>query len=164
MTADVSSVAFIKSDSKALQNVSTCCYHFKTVLWPKHPTWDTNCCFLSFSLWDRCHQVGTIIRILSHNYILQSIWSSPAELTEDWMVLTCVPCALANFMPLPNSAERYTLHTDGLSVNNELQSKWFGLIWGTILRMSKTKKHLLPQDSRSLPWDCVWGLWAPATD
>jgi hypothetical protein len=44
-----------------------------------------------------------------------------------------------------------------------MQRKRLGLIWGTILWLSKTKKHLLlllHQDSRSLGWDCccVWGL------
>jgi hypothetical protein len=102
MIAEVSSAALIKSGRKALQNISTHCYHFKTVLLLKHPTWDMNCpplvsyCGMAINKWEQSYK---------SSLILQSIWSSPAELTGDWLALAYVPCALASFMPLPSSAD-----------------------------------------------------------
>jgi hypothetical protein len=159
---------------------------------PKHPRGHKLLLLLA-SLWDGCQQMEKKYES-SHNHILQSIWSSPAE-PHRRLALTCVPSAVVSFMPLPSSADTLctlssarlyssgsqplwdhglvisffirwgpgekhcsTALNDGLSLNNELQRKWLGLIWGTTLWLSKTKKRLLllllHHDSRSLGCDC----------
>jgi hypothetical protein len=77
MIADVSSAVLIKSGSKVLQNVSAL-YHFNTALYPNTPQ-GTQTATPSVSLWDSCQQMGTMFES-SHNYILQSIWSTTADL------------------------------------------------------------------------------------
>jgi hypothetical protein len=156
MTADVSSAKLIKSDSKVLQNVSTL-YHFNTMLYPKTPQ-VTQIATDSVLLWDSCQQMGTTVWILTQLHItislVQSCWA--AQMTNVNLA-SSLPCLvlLIHFSPYPLLDS--TALNDGLLVNNEFQRKWLSLIWGIILQLSKTKKHL-PRNSTSLWWDCVWEL------
>jgi hypothetical protein len=95
MIADVPSAALIKSVSRVFQNVSTL-YHFNTVLYSNTLQVTQTATALSLA-------VGRL-STNGNNYILQSIWSGPAEPHRS-LALTCVPSALANFMPPPSSAD-----------------------------------------------------------
>jgi hypothetical protein len=124
---------------------------------PKHPTRDTNCHCLSLTV-GRLSTNGNCMNPHTITYYKQS---GPVLLrsTEDWRWPMCLlpwpvlcPCLVLLIHVAP-----YNL-LDSTAFNNELQRKWLGLIWGTLLWLSKTKEDL-HQDSRFLGWDCVWGLY-----
>lgn len=156
MSADISSAALIKSGRKVLRNVSTL-YHFNTVLYP-NTLQGTRTTAALVSLWDGSQQMRTVVWILIQLHItinlVRSCWAPQKTGADLYAFCPCL-VLLIHFAPYPLLDS--TALNDGLSVNNKLQRKWLGLIWGTILQMSKTKKHL-HQDSRSLGWDCVWGF------
>jgi hypothetical protein len=93
MTADISSAAMIKSGSKVLQNVSTLSFQHSAI--PKHPPRVSNCPCLSLAVGWLSKNGNNDVNPHTITYYNQS---GP-------VLLTCVPSALASFMPLPSSAD-----------------------------------------------------------